>query len=241
MFCENCGKEATQNAKYCQYCGSELSNADQSKSNQIKASSIQSEKLEKEQLTETPKKDESKSFLGGVHHPWRRFFARTVDLMSIGILIFLLFSFSIGYLFPQNIDGFLKFIENPIGAAIVLYVLWLPFEALFLFLVGTTPAKWVFGIRVTTPTGENLSYGQALQRVFLVFVQGEGFGIPLVTLFTRLFAYRRLTKTGTTLWDTSVGSVVTHKKWGVIRAIASVFVTLVVLVIMRILNQMGNS
>src|SRR3546814_12019146 len=52
-----------------------------------------------------------------------------------------------------------------------------------------------------------------------IFVQGVGFGIPFVALFTQLFAYRRLTKTGTTLWDTSAGAVVLHKKWGVVRAL----------------------
>ncbi len=198
------------------------------------------EKKQNEQPIGQPTKDESKTFLGGEHHPWRRFFARTVDLMSIGILIFLLFLFSVDYLFPQNIGGFTKFIANPIGAAIVIYVLWLPFEALFLSLGGATPTKWVFGIHVANQTGGKLSYMQALNRTILVIVQGEGFGIPFVTLFTRLFAYRRLTKTGTTLWDASAGSVVTHKKWGVIRAISCVFVTFVALMIMGILNQMGN-
>jgi hypothetical protein len=48
-----------------------------------------------------------------------------------------------------------------------------------------------------------LSFSEALNRSFLVFVQGVGLGIPFVALFTQLFAYRRLTKTGTTLWDTS--------------------------------------
>jgi len=175
---------------------------------------MEPEKNQNEPQVEQPTKDESKNFLGGVHHPWRRFFARTVDLISIGFPILFLFVFSVSYLFPDNIDGFVKFIENPIGVAIILNVLWFPVEALFLSTGGTTPAKWIFGIRITSQTGEKLSYGQALKRAFLVFVQGDGFGIPLVTLFTRLFAYRRLIKTGTTLWDTSASSVVTHKEWG---------------------------
>ena len=224
MFCEKCGEEATEKAKFCQTCGEELSKTE---TNQIEVSGEQSNQSHTEQHSEESPKNESKSFLGGVHHPWRRLFARTVDVMTIGFLIFLLFSFSIGYLLPQNIDGFIKFTENPIGAVIVLYLLWLPSEALFLSLTGTTPAKWIFGIRVTRKTGENLSYTNALKRAFLVFAQGEGFGIPFVTLFTKLFAYRRLTKTGTTLWDASINSVVTHKKWGVLRAMSSVFVTLV--------------
>jgi hypothetical protein len=35
--------------------------------------------------------------------------------------------------------------------------------------------------------------------------------IPFVALFTQVFAYRRLTKTGMTLWDTSASAVVPHK------------------------------
>jgi ribosome-binding protein aMBF1 (putative translation factor) len=89
MFCEKCGKEATQNAKFCQYCGSELTSADKSERNEIESlSPFQFDKKKKNQLIEPQKKDESKRFLGGVYHPWRRFFARTVDLISIGIPIF---------------------------------------------------------------------------------------------------------------------------------------------------------
>lgn len=243
MFCEKCGAKVTQKAKYCQSCGVELSNSDDSDTNQVEVSPLQTQPNHNEQhggCIEKTSKDESKSFLGGLYHPWRRFFARTVDILSIGILIFFLFSFLMGYLFPKNIDGYVRFIENPIGAAIVLYLVWLPIEALFLSKIGTTPAKWIFGIRVISNSGGNLSYANAFKRAFLVFVQGEGFGIPLVTLFTRLFAYRRLTRTGTTIWDSSVESVVIHKKWGVIRAIASVLATLVALVIISVLNNMST-
>jgi len=66
-------------------------------------------------------------------------------------------------------------------------------------------------------------------------IQGQGIYIPLVSIFTRLFAYRSLKKTATTPWDKSVVSVVTHKKWGVIRAIASVVVVLVTLLIIKFL------
>lgn len=184
--------------------------------------------------------DQAKTFLGGIHHPWRRFFARTVDLLTLGMLILLLLSFLVGYLFPQNVESFVKALENPITAGIILYLFWLPAEAALIATTGTTPAKWIFGISVLAVGSKKLSYSAALKRAFLVWIQGEGFGIPFVTLFTRLFAYRRLTKTGTTLWDTSVGSVVTHKKWGVVRATASVFAVLLAMMIIGILNSMGN-
>jgi uncharacterized RDD family membrane protein YckC len=138
-------------------------------------------------------------------------FARTVDICTAGFVLFLLLIFAFSATMPEQAAGFAKAIENPIIASVVLYLIWLPAEALLLSLFGTTPAKWLFGIRVAHPGGDLLSFSEALNRSFLVFVQGVGLGIPFVALFTQLFAYRRLTKTGTTLWDTSTSAVVLHK------------------------------
>lgn len=191
--------------------------------------------------------DQSKKFLGGKYHPWRRFFARTVDLGTSGVALsflfvfFLLFLVGEGFLNPDSAAGFFSFMENPIGAGIIVYLLWIPVEAAFLSMTGITPAKWVFGIRVLSDTGDKLSYGKSLARAFKVFVQGDGFGISIVLFFTRLFAYRRLTKTGTTLWDASSGSIVTHKKWGVVRAFFSVLSVFIVLFVIGAINSMGGT
>jgi len=191
--------------------------------------------------------DQSKRFLGGKYHPWRRFFARTVDLGTSGVILSFAFMFFIlylageGYLDPDKATSLFVFMENPIGGAIVAYLLWIPIEALFLSTTRTTPAKWIFGIGVVKRNGEKLSFGQSLARAFNVFVKGDGFGISIVLIITRLFAYRRLTKTGTTLWDTSAGSIVTHKKWGVVRAFFSVLSVFSVLAVISILNSMGGT
>ena len=184
--------------------------------------------------------DESKAFLGGQHHPWRRLFARTVDICTAGFVLFMLLIFAFSATMPEQAAGFAKAIENPIIASVVLYLIWLPAEALLLSLFGTTPAKWLFGIRVAHPGGDLLSLSEAVNRSFLVFVQGVGFGIPFVALFTQLFAYRRLTKTGTTLWDTSTRAVVLHQKWGVLRALACTAAVFVVLILMSALNAAGK-
>ena len=184
--------------------------------------------------------DQSKNFLGGEHHPWRRLFARTVDICTAGLVLFMLLIFAFSATMPEQAAGFAKAIENPIIASVVLYLIWLPAEALLLSLFGTTPAKWLFGIRVAHPGGNLLSFAAALNRSFLVFVQGVGFGIPFVALFTQLFAYRRLTKTGTTLWDTSTTAVVLHKKWGVFRALACTATVFAVLILMSALNAAGK-
>ena len=62
----------------------------------------------------------------------------------------------------------------------------------------------------------------------------------IVALFTQLFAYRRLTKTGTTLWDTSTTAVVLHKKWGVFRALACTAAVFAVLILISALNAAGK-
>lgn len=184
--------------------------------------------------------DQSKTFLGGQHHPWRRLFARTVDICTAGLVLFMLLIFAFSATMPEQAAGFAKAIENPIIASVVLYLIWLPADALLLSLFGTTPAKWLFGIRVAHPDGNLLSFAAALNRSFLVFVQGVGLGIPFVALFTQLFAYRRLTKTGTTLWDTSTTAVVLHKKWGVFRALACTAAVFAVLILMSALNAAGK-
>lgn len=141
---------------------------------------------------------------------------------------------------PEQAASFAEAIENPIIASVLLYLVWLPVEAGFLSLFGTTSAKWLFGIRVAHSGGDLLSFPEALTRSFLVFVQGVGLGIPFVALFTQLFAYRRLTKTGTTSWDTSANAVVLHKEWGVLRALVCTAAGFGVLILMSAMNAVGN-
>ena len=184
--------------------------------------------------------DQSKKFLGGEHHPWRRLFARTVDICTAGLVLFMLLIFAFSATMPEQAAGFAKAIGNPIIASVVLYLIWLPAEALLLSLFGTTPAKWLFGIRVAHPGGNLLSFAAALNRSFLVFVQGVGFGIPFVALFTQLFAYRRLTKTRTTLWDTSTTAAGLPMKGGVFRALACTAAVFSVLILMSALNAAGK-
>ena len=162
-------------------------------------------------------------FLGGIHHPWRRFFARFVDVSFFSIVL----AFVVGALFPESVEGFVKMFENPIIASFIVYLAWMPVEAVFLSSLGTTPAKWLFGIRVISNRGK-LPFDDAAKRTILVWIKGLGFGLPLVSLLTMLYAYRRLTKTGTTLWDTSAGTVVIHNDWGARRTILCILSVLLI-------------
>jgi len=182
--------------------------------------------------------DESNNLLDASPHPWRRLFARTADFFFGGYLMLIPISYAVGFFFPYRINDYVELFENPLIISFASYLIWIPLEALFISLTGTTPGKWVFGIKVLSKKLDKLSYSNALKRAFRVFYQGEGFSIPLITLFTRIYAYKRLKETGTTLWDTAVNSMVTYKKWGIIRILAAIFVYLIMLVILTILNSL---
>jgi uncharacterized RDD family membrane protein YckC len=163
-------------------------------------------------------------------HPWRRVFARTIDLLTSGLLVFMLFSYIFGRTFPDNVDSYIMLLENPLISSIALYLVWIPTEALFLFLIGTTPAKWLFGIQVKGSDGENLSFFQSLFRAFQVFISGEGLGIASVV--TRIFCYRSLRANGKMSWDSSVGSDIYYEKLSSFKIIVSGIITLLYLIVL---------
>lgn len=182
--------------------------------------------------------DQSKTFLGGDTHPWRRYFARFVDTLII-LVLFVALVFGAAKGMPEHSVGVLVAIANlpEIAIGIGLLLLWVPIEAVFLATFGATPAKALFGIKVVHADGSLLTFAQALERSFRVFVQGNGLGFPLFTLFTNLFAYQRLTKTGTTLWDTATDAEVRHAEWGAVRMLACIAAVVVSIAAFRILSS----
>lgn len=216
-------------------------NAEPESSNKKEYKSTDKQEQSTKSKPKNNKPDASKNFFGGDYHPWRRYFARTIDLFTGGILVFAMFSFLLEKFIPEQAQQFNTIIENEIIAGFVVYSLWIPFEALFLSYLATTPAKWVFGITVLKNNGAKLLYSDALNRSFLVWIQGIGFGIPLVTFFTNYYAYKRLTRTGTTLWDTKVQANIFHKEWGVLRSMSVIVLTISTFFIINVFITMNKN
>lgn len=115
-------------------------------------------------------------------HPWRRFFARSIDSALTAALV----SFMVVIVFrirPFSADSLrvLGYLSNIIA---------IPFLALFLHLWGTTPGKWAMGIRIEHINGGNLSFSEALHRELAVFWFGEGLEIPVVSLWRLIKSYK---------------------------------------------------
>jgi uncharacterized RDD family membrane protein YckC len=248
MFCSQCGTESQPDARFCHKCGFAYPETTAQPTARIEPHIAEARDetpptAKTEPLIAKPHisqaSEGSDKFLGDTNRPWRRFFARCVDIYTLGLLSLIVVILGASILFPSKAPVFAKILDNQIIANCVLLIWWIPLEAFLLSTAGTTPAKWLFGMSIKTTDGNNLSFEAALQRSFLVVLQGMAFGIPIVAILTHMFAYRRLTNTGTTLWDTTVNSVVSHKTWGAERAIICVVAVLVTYTFLIVTSVMG--
>lgn len=128
-------------------------------------------------------------------HPWRRYFARGIDLSLVGLPV----SFVQYVLLHRNYTTVSRW--EDIVCALIGWGLLLLLEPLLLARFGTTAGKWCMGITVTRPDGERLSYSEALNRTALVWFYGAGLGLPLVELVCSYLSYRRYTRGEELAWE----------------------------------------
>ena len=127
-------------------------------------------------------------------HPWRRYFARAMDV-SLATLVILLIQ---SLVLHSPLQG--GNVAN-IGRTLLAWGIVLLVEPLFLHFLGTTPGKWVWGIRVEGRDGGRLPLGESYRRTFLVFVAGEGMTIPVVDLICHFRSYRKYAQGEDLLWE----------------------------------------
>lgn len=128
-------------------------------------------------------------------HPWRRYFARGIDLALVGLPV----SFVQYVLLHRNYTTVSRW--EDIVCALIGWGLLLLLEPLLLARFGTTEGKWCMGITVTRPDGERLSYSEALNRTALVWLYGAGLGISIVELVCNYRSYRRYMNGEELAWE----------------------------------------
>ncbi|MBE5776155.1 MAG: MerR family transcriptional regulator [Clostridiales bacterium] len=121
-------------------------------------------------------------------HPWKRFFARMLDLILCGALSSLLLDYALGLYMPL------------LSAAFALVLMWLS-DTVLLHLFGTTVGKWLLGIYVTRDSGANMSLGESFRRACHVLLRGMGLNLFGVQLLCMFFARRHLLERRCTPWD----------------------------------------
>ena len=162
-------------------------------------------------------------------YPWRRYWARWVDLALYTC------AFEVAFAIPQAIaelllqtrlesDIIFKTFWNLGWILVVGLAAWISYwfvEALLISSLGTTLGKWLFGIRIVNSDHTKLSYKQALKRSFRVYWRGLALHLRFMDLYTQYRAYWDLSKNGITSWDRDGGILVIHKEIGSFRLIAT--------------------
>lgn len=120
-------------------------------------------------------------------HPWRRWIARWLDYALWGALVNLIWIV---------ILRIRPVITGDLGTAlfsICTMAAFVPVEAFLLSKTGTTPGKFIMGIRLEYVQGGKLPYPEALYRSLRVYTGGTGLGIPVVNLILYMLRYCQLT------------------------------------------------
>lgn len=119
-----------------------------------------------------------------VRCPWRRYFARMLDISILSFLysIILILAFRVNLAnLPAIVDWLLGLLD---------WALLIPAEGFLLSRWGTTPGKWIMGIRIEHEDGRKLTFGEAAERTWLVFVKGVGATVPLYNIYRLWKSYK---------------------------------------------------
>lgn len=127
------------------------------------------------------------------YHPVRRFAARLIDYEILRIFLQLLIYAGFRV---RPVSNVLSFFIN-YGS----WFLMIPVEGILLHKFGTTPGKWLMGLRVESCNGGNLSFADAAARAWEVFRHGLGWGIPVWELWRLYKSYRNYQEQSEMDWD----------------------------------------
>lgn len=155
-------------------------------------------------------------------HPWTRFFAKYIDLITFSIVL----EFFLIFFFPSIL---INDYANVTFGLLVLF-LWIFVEPILLTIFGTTLGKFILRITVRDTKGNKLKIHQALSRSSIIWIVGFGFGLPIISLITLLISYYQLQKNGTTTWDKN-RYIVTHAKVGKTRITIAIILILISIMI----------
>lgn len=171
--------------------------------------------------------------------PWRRFFARLVDLWVIALPS----SYAAAFALTTFSPAFGLWIKRP-GSEYAFSWLLLPLvllvEVVIVALFGTTPGKALLGVTVTTLSAQRPTAVQYLQRQLGVYWYGLGTGFPLVSLFTMARQHGRLKAGRQTRYDEGKFNV-KATKLGALRVLSAAVVVTGLFFINASLQQISKS
>ncbi|HSR04018.1 MAG TPA: MerR family transcriptional regulator [Proteiniclasticum sp.] len=161
---------------------------------------------EKSADTKTEYFSVKKDKLPQVYSPWRRFFARMMDISIYSLL----FDSALVFIFNM-ITSNRNTLESLMFTAMVTLIMLLV-EPLLLMKFGTTPGKAILGLEVRTPEGNKLSYSEGFRRTFGVIRYGLGFELPIYNIIRNYKSFKILDEKETLPWDDEIAYTMKDEK-----------------------------
>jgi len=148
-------------------------------------------------------------------HPWRRYFARMFDTLVGGSAAIFVISLLLAATNQSASKAFIALLSGPenriIGTLLTVGLAIFP-NALTIGFTGSSLGKWIYGIAVTNPDGTLPGFRTALRREVMVWVRGLGLGVPIISLFTLISAFKELKTKQLTTWDDQLSLRVGQRK-----------------------------
>lgn len=166
------------------------------------------------------------------HFPWQRFFARLLDAQIYRSLWVLILP-ALGFNMLKSSRGGVLFLELlTLGTMFLL-------EPLLLSRFGTTPGKWLFGLRVTSPDSRRLTYAEGRERTAYLFWYGIRLNLPFFRLYRLHVSYTDEQQEKELPWeDRSEQTILDHAGWR-FAAAAALAVLLIAGGVLRVLLPYG--
>lgn len=168
--------------------------------------------------------------------PWRRFFARLIDIWVLALPAGL----ALGLMVSSQWPGFGAWMQKA-GSDFAVGWLILPFvlvlESLVFAVFGSTPGKALLRVHVRTALGTRPTLAQYLNRQIRIYWFALGIGLPLISLFTMARQHSRLKAGEPTRYD-QASFLVQATKLGITRSIVASLVVAILFFLIATLTQM---
>lgn len=144
--------------------------------------------------------------------PWRRYFARILDLYiinSVVLAVFLLFfrghtdmlSQVVNVCRAVGLDNLYTSYGIGIIRKILAVIVMFAVEPFILHLFGTTPGKWILGLYLEDENGAKPTIGASLRWTSGAVTQGMGLAIPCLDTILNIICYSRVKKGQILSWQ----------------------------------------
>jgi hypothetical protein len=157
--------------------------------------------------------------------PWTRYFARSIDMIIIILLLPTALYLGLRLASPQLLAKILS-----LGApamALLLLPLAVLTNAIIITLFGNSLGKAIFAIRAEpNDPDRHFGWGGNIVREFRVWLQGMALYIPLLSFFTMIPAFRRVLRGAPTTYDLGRASVRAYSQSRLRRALGMLFALL---------------